>query len=467
MQTYLTRRSYRPLLIALAVVAAVGALVILGPGLAEQYKRWVSRSSATAEHDMLAEHGHDEHGHDHAHDHAGHKEATSVELSAQALKNIGFQPITVALTNYEKTISLPGMIVERPGKSQIRISAPLGGIVTKVYVIQGEAIGPDSPLFDIRLTHEELVSAQGEFLKTAEELDVVNREITRLESITDGIVPGKRVLEQKYERQKLEGRIRAQREALLLHGLSESQIEEILKTRHLLKSLTIHSPKHEDDADCTGDHLYHIHALDVQLGQQVEAGAPLCMIADHCGLYIEGTSFEEDAERLREAAAAGANVSVDLLVRNRREPAINGLKLLYLADQVDEESRAFHFYIKLPNKVVLDRSEGPHRFLQWQFKPGQRVEVSVPVERWENRIVVPADAVVSDGAETYVYQQNGDHFHRVPVHVEFRDQKTAVIANDGSVFPSDVIAGKGAFQIHLQLKNKSGGAINPHAGHNH
>jgi hypothetical protein len=130
-------------------------------------------------------------------------------------------------------------------------------------------------------------------------------------------------------------------------------------------------------------------------------------------------------------------------------------------------SRALHFYMKLPNKVVLDRMDGPHQFLQWQFKPGQRVELRVPVEKWEQRIVLPAEAVVSDGAESYVYLQRGKRFRQTPVHVEFRDQKSVVIANDGSVFPGDVIAGKGAFPIHQEMKNKAGGPIDPHAGHNH
>jgi hypothetical protein len=55
----------------------------------------------------------------------------------------------------------------------------------------------------------------------------------------------------------------------------------------------------------------------------------------------------------------------------------------------------------------------------------------------------------------------------VAVHVEHRDGDSAVIANDGAVAVGDVLAGKGAYQMHLALKNKSGGGIDPHAGHNH
>jgi multidrug efflux pump subunit AcrA (membrane-fusion protein) len=190
-------------------------------------------------------------------------------------------------------------------------------------------------------------------------------------------------------------------------------------------------------------------------------------LADHCELYIEGTAFEADADQLRQAAADGETISASFLDRSRRDPGVTGLKIFYLADTVDQNSRAFHFYVTLPNQVVLDRKEGRHRFLTWRFKPGQRVELSVPVERRENVIVVPEEAVATDGAESFVYRQNGKYFDRVPVHVEDRDRRSAVLANDGSLFPGDVIAGSGAFQIHLAVKNKTGGAIDPHAGHNH
>jgi len=409
---------------------------------------------------------------DHAHDDHAHEadEANVVQLSPQALKNIGFEPHTVAVGDYAKSISLPGMVVERPGKTQLHVAAPLGGVVTQIHVIQGEAIAAGTPLFEVRLTHEELVSAQGEFLKTTEELDVVNREISRLEAIAEGVVAGNRVRDQKYERQKLEANLRAQRQALLLHGLSEADVDAIVQTRRLLQTLTIRAPEHDDDCDCGDEHLFHVQKLSVERGQQVEAGAPLAVLADHCELYIEGTAFEGDAELVRQAAADGAAVTADLLISDRREQALSGLKILYLSDQVERESRAFHFYVTLPNAIALDRKEGEHRFLQWKFKPGQRVELRVPVERWEKRLVVPADAVVSDGAEAYVFvrePKEPDHFQRTAVHVEHRDQQSAVIENDGSLHVGDVIAAKGAFQMHLDLKNKAGGGIDPHAGHSH
>ena len=466
-----------PLMLALALLAVVIGAGVWGaryvasrdagsaPESAADFAAAISGASQHADDD----HDHAEgDGHDHAaHDHEGHEDSSSLELSAQALKNIGYEPFAVAPRDFERSISLPGMVVERPGKTQYRVSAPLGGVITKVHIIEGETVAAGQPLFDVRLTHEELVSAQGEFLKTIEELDVVNREIARLESLTEGVVAGGRLRDQKYDRQKLEALMRAQRQALLLHGLADADVDQIVSSRLLLQSLTIKAPKHEEKCDCGDEQLFHVQSLPVERGQQVDAGETLCVLADHCNLYIEGTAFEQDAGQIREAAASGALVSADLLISDRREPMVEGLKILYLSDQVDRDSRAFHFYLTLPNTIALDRKEGEHRFLQWKFKPGQRVELRVPVEKWTQRLVVPAEAVVSDGAETYVFQKNGAHFDRVAVHVEYRDQKSAVIADDGALKPKAVIAGRGAFQMNLDLKNKAGGGVDPHAGHSH
>lgn len=95
------------------------------------------------------------------------------------------------------------------------------------------------------------------------------------------------------------------------------------------------------------------------------------------------------------------------------------------------------------------------------------MQIQLPVEEWKERIVLPATAVAQDGIEAFVFRANGDHFDREAVHVEYRDPRFVVIANDGTLFPGDRVAMKAAQQLQLAIKNKSGGGIDPHAGHNH
>jgi multidrug efflux pump subunit AcrA (membrane-fusion protein) len=408
----------------------------------------------------------------HVHQHAGHAHSAgpenAIQISDKGLKNIGFRPITVGLQTYQRTESLPAIIVEQPGRTQTHVAAPLTGVIKAIYVVEGEAIEPGSRMFDMQLTHEELVAAQSDYLQTAERLDIVNREIARLKSLK-GIVPGSRVLEQEYEKQKLEASQRADEQAMLLHGLNEEQIANILKTRQLLRGLAVLAPDSiRADDSCAGNHLYHVQRLSAALGQQVEAGQNLAILADHCELFVEGRAFEDDAPRLREAAQNDRKIAARLRTGDGESTAIPPLELLYLADSIDPDSRALRFFLRLPNEIGLDQKtpEG-RRFIEWRFKPGQRLELRVPIDELPERIVLPTDAVVEEGGERYVYRQNGDRFERVPIHVEFSDRNLVVVANDGTLFPGDVVAGQGAYQMHLALKNKSGGGIDPHAGHSH
>ncbi len=60
-----------------------------------------------------------------------------------------------------------------------------------------------------------------------------------------------------------------------------------------------------------------------------------------------------------------------------------------------------------------------------------------------------------------------ERFDRVAVHVLYRDNQNVVIAQDGAIAPGDVIARRSAHEMQMAIKNKSGGAIDPHAGHSH
>jgi cobalt-zinc-cadmium efflux system membrane fusion protein len=120
--------------------------------------------------------GHD--GHDH-----GPDDGTSLELSAQAQGNIGLTAEflrPVALETFRRSITVPGIIVGRPGRTRLEVSTPMAGVITHVHAVQGEAVAPGTLLFELRITAEELVSTQTNLLRTVGELDVENREIARL-----------------------------------------------------------------------------------------------------------------------------------------------------------------------------------------------------------------------------------------------------------------------------------------------
>lgn len=465
--------------VAIGLTAAVAALALVTVYVRSANPlEWFAHSAAPGNREGHSAVDADEHDHQDAehhdaehHEHPGHRDETAIKLSPQAQRNIGMQLMKIAPRAFERTITVPAVIVERPGRSEVAVTAALSGIVRKIYPLEGQAVVPGEPLFDLRLTHEELVQGQTEFLRTAEELDIVNREIARLEPLAEkGAIAIKTILDRRYEREKLMAVQRAQRQGLLLHGLSAEQIDQILKTRTLLQGLTISVPQGRDDPAAPGANgpVYQVQKLQVERGQYVEAGQQLCVLTDHAELYIEGKAFEQDAAALNQLADKHWSVSALFETQGQQPAAMTGLKLLYVADRVETDSRTLRFFVRLPNQIVRDnRTPEGQRFVAWKFKPGQRLQLQVPVAVWADRIVLPEDAVIQDGAENFVFQQNGDHFDRRPVHVEYRDATSVVVANDGSLYPGDTVVASGAQQMHLALKNKSTGGIDPHAGHHH
>jgi len=444
------------------------------------------------------DHAQDAPGHDDHVAHGGEAKNESLELSAQAMKNLGLtaeylQPITTSA--YFKTISVPAMIVERPGRSVIQVSTPMTGVITNVSAVQGSAVQSGAMLFQIRLTHEELVASQTDFVRALGELDVENRELKRLQAGVDsGVIPPRSVLERQYAKEKLEALLIAQREALRLHGLSERQVSQIEEKRRLLSELSVMVPSHEQapaelkltgrshfqpvshdlaaanhetpkekSADDAGTTLV-VESLDVQRGQAIEQGGRLCSLTDYSRLYIEGRAFEQDSNII--GSAASRDWKVTALFTDGQ--TIADLPIAFVSSEIDEEARTLRFYVDLQNKILRDNTDADgYRFLSWKYKPGQRLQLLIPVEEWKDQIVLPVDAVAQEGAEFFVFQQNGSHFDRISVHVLHRDQSSVVIANDGTLFPGDIVALRNAHQMQMAVRNKAGGAVDPHAGHNH
>ncbi|MBX7166183.1 MAG: efflux RND transporter periplasmic adaptor subunit [Pirellulales bacterium] len=420
-------------------------------------------------------HDHADHDHDHSHaedhSHSSAEEASMVEVSAPSRGSIGLQVSAVGLSAFTKTITVPAIVTERPGQSHVAITAPLTGVVTAIHAIPGEAVEPGQVLFDLRLTHEELVQLQGEFLRTLEELDVVQREIQRVEAIAaEGAIAGKAVLERKYEEQKLAAAIRSQEQALMLHGLSSEQVAGIRQDRKLLGAITLRAPAapqpsspQEKPAD-----FWQVEDLAVEPGQHVDAGAALCTLADHSLLYVEGKAYEQDVNALNHAAQQKWEICA-LVDQGQPQPEeVCSLKLLYVGNRVDPESRLVSFFATLPNQCVRDaRVEAGKRFVSWQFRPGQRLQVRVPVEIWQEKLVLPADAVVQEGPESYVFREDGDHFHRCAVEVQYRDQFNVVLGEKNEIGPGDRVAIQGAQQLYLAHKNRAGGGAEAHHHHDH
>ncbi len=464
-----------------------------------------------------ASHGLDAHADEHAHagdEHAhGSSSANSLAVSEMARKNVGLtdeylQPIE--LRSFTRTLSVPSIIVDSPGRTRLLVSAPMTGIITHVHALTGEAIQPGDLILEMRLTHEDLVTAQKEYLQTLGDRDIELKQIARIEGLANaGALSNKTLLDRQFTRDKLESHLSSQREALRLHGLSDNQIAAIDKDRRLLTEIRIVAPHPDDHSEeelhlslkenpllsnvqpssepnpfrvvsaseannavqpHTGNddsHLLVLQDLHAQKGQIVNAGDSLCVLADYKELLIEGQAFETEAHVIAKTKLANWPVAA-LIGENSQAIRLENLELSRVDNEIDPATRTLKFYVSLQNELIEEKpTPDGLRHVTWKYRTGQRLQLLLPVEQWTEQIVLPIDAVVREGIESYLFQQNGDHFERVSVHEVYRDQTNVVIANDGTVYPGEVVALRGAHQMQMALKNQSGGGIDPHAGHSH
>lgn len=408
-------------------------------------------------------------------DHADH-----IDLSIEACRNLQLREGKVELRDYWRRLRVPAEVIEKPGESNHALAAPVNSIVSRVFVIPGQAVSAGDLLFDLQVTDDILAQSQLDLLSTVTRLDVVDTELKRLEPlVSSGTVPGKRTLELEYERQELEAKLNLNKQALLVRGLNEEQVEKILATRELVRHITVPLPKyphrhgpseppHEDKLD------YTIETLIALPGTTVKRGDDLCELAYHARLYVKGRAFENELDWVSGALAQGAQVTADFGLEHQKYSR-EGLKIEFIDNHVDDKSQTFSFFVPLANEIVRDYEEGGARFRNWRFKPGQRAHIWVPVEHWESQIVLPAAATVREGPDVFVFRK-GPHslageanlieYERVPVTLIYQDLQEVVIERDGQLKEGDVIALNGAYELNLALRMASQGGGHAH-DHDH
>lgn len=437
-----------------------------------------------------------------------HEEPHALVLSKQALQNIGIDDDAIselAVSSYDKTMSFPAMLVDRPGRSTYRVPAPFTGIIQTIHVEPGMVVTPGQPLFDLLLTHEDLIACQNELISLFQKRDTVLREMERLESLATDIAPkAKRDVE--FQKAELDSQIDTQRGILRLHGIDDRRIDETIeKNRTLIYMITVRVPCQAEDqktpvaekttsseespcgCEHTHDSVIQMESLSVDKGQLVNLGDPLCQLVDLALLNIEGRASSIDEEVLATALMEHCRVTAHF--DNQR---VEGLHIRYIDTRIDPVSRALRFYVELPNSVVVRDKEQSHHhpwteeegserenkdqwkdeapcpihqhYVNWRFRPGQRCELKVEYDTIASCLVVPREAVAESGSEAFVFEWTGTEpdgekrkiWVKRPVHVLHRGKTQVAVANDGSIFPGAKIAGRGAGQLLVALTSGGG-----------
>lgn len=467
--------NYRRLFLMLLVTAALAGAAGTAYWTRERWRGWLRPTAGSHE----------------AAPRVAVSDARVVKLSPQARRNLDLVAKPVRPQSYWRSIQVPGVIEDRPGFSDRGVIAPAASAVVKVHAFPGDTLRPGDRLFTLRLISEYLQQAQSELFKTTGELQIVREQRERIkDAAKSGVLAESRLIDLENQLRRLATADKAHRQDLLTRGLTPPQIDGIANGQFVTEiEILAPPPRSERVADAAirplsyvsstaeeftavddaeparpGAPAYEVQELKVELGQQVQAGQTLCLLSNHQSLYIKGHAFKREAPWLERAAQHGWPVRVEFAEDDAAGwPALDTtFAIRHLANSVDPASRTFAFFIPLTNQSRAYENDG-RTFLVWRFRPGQRVRLHVPVEEMENVFAVPAEAVVREGPEAFVFRQNGDLFDRRPIHVLHEDRLSVVFAADGSVPSGTYLAQGAAASLNRVLKSQtpSSGGLPP------
>jgi multidrug efflux pump subunit AcrA (membrane-fusion protein) len=279
----------------------------------------------------------------------------TVQVTADQIRQFGITFGTVeqrTLTDEVRTVG----IVNFDEARMARIVAKFSGYIERLYVdITGQPVRRGQPLAEIY--SPELVSAQEELLLAA------GLDGSLGESAVPGVPSGSPKL------------AAAARRRLRLWDISEAQIDEILRSGRVRRTLTLHAP-------VSGI----VTEKNVLQGQAVQAGENLYTIADLSEVWVEAELREADAGIVREGSAA----TVEFAAFPGRP--IAG-RVQYVYPTLQEQSRT------LKARIVIPNPDG-------RIKPGMyaNVGLSAPARA---ALTAPTSAVVNTGVRKMVFMDMG------------------------------------------------------------
>ncbi|MBL9086732.1 MAG: hypothetical protein JNM10_06285 [Planctomycetia bacterium] len=212
---------------------------------------------------------------------------------------------------------------------------------------------------------------------------------------------------------------------------------------------------------------WDVISLDVVSGAHVARGGDVASLLAPHRMILRLAHTGPDVAPIERALRTGEELVAEPL-QPGAGPGLTGLRLTRF-DPPTEAGGASFAVAEFPN-APLYVGPGNERIVprSWQFRDGARYRVRVPLERLSGRFVLPAEAVISRGADQVLVIQQGRGWKQIPVHVEYLDARVAVVSSSGGgIFAGDRVVVRGAYALSLALQAAAGGGVDPHAGHNH
>ncbi len=279
----------------------------------------------------------------------------TVELSADQIRQFGVTFGTAEIRQLVAETRTTGVVTLDETRIA-QVSPKIGGFIERLYVnATGQPVSRGQPLLE--LYSADLLAAQQELLLSGQ----LQRDMGR--SSVPGVPGGSIDL------------VAASRRRLQLLDISSAQIDEVLRTGRVRRTLTLYAP--------VSGIVTEKKALQ---GQAITAGEALFTIADLSGVWIDVQLREADA------AAVRVGTGADIQVAGLPQRTLTGT-VAYVYPTLDSMSRAIRARVSVANPGGA-------------LKPGMYATVRLTTPS-QSVLSVPSTAVLQTGERNVVFMDMG------------------------------------------------------------
>jgi membrane fusion protein, heavy metal efflux system len=169
---------------------------------------------------------------------AANSSTNTVELSPSQLNSIKIEPVQSYLFPVEK--EAVGNI-DFDEDLSVQVFPDYQGTIIKTLAELGAQVQTDQPLYTIK--SPDLIQAESNLIGAAATFELTNKELIRAKDLngTNGV--SQRELEQATsDQQTAEGALKAARDAVLVFGKTETEVDQMIATRRIDPALVVRSP---------------------------------------------------------------------------------------------------------------------------------------------------------------------------------------------------------------------------------
>lgn len=326
------------------------------------------------------------------------KDVDEIELSAQQIQLGNIQVDTIHNMPLGDQVTLPATLNFDQSKTNA-VSARVMGRIEKLYFKnKGDYVSKGTKLFD--LYSEELNNAKQEYLLTLEKQKALDNTIIDFSQLA--------------ERAKSK---------LILWGMSESQIQELVKTKSASTLTSFYS-----------NAMGYITSLDVKEGDYVTEGGSVVHLADLSSLWAEAQVYASQLSAIK------VNSPAIVQFPDMQGKQVNG-KIEFANPEITPDTRINLVRITIPNTGN-------------QLKPGMAAYVTIK-SRQITSLSLPANAVIKGSRGATVWIKTGFGKFRYQM-VELGQQNNRIVEIKSGLQSGNVVVINGAYLLNSEYIFKHG-----------